>query len=81
MASCAALRVCVHPPPRCAQACPHLQSLDLGGCKRLVTDVGLNAIARHCQGLRSINLRFCEHVTDEGVLAVQQACINVQVRR
>lgn len=64
-----------------AQACPNLQSLDLGGCKKLVTDEGLCAIARNCPGLRSINLRFCEQVTDAGVQAVQAACANVQVRR
>jgi hypothetical protein len=64
-----------------AQSCPHLQSLDLGGCKKLITDAGLRTIAEHCAALRSINLRFCESITDEGVLAVQEACVNVQVRR
>lgn len=63
------------------QSCPHLQSLDLGGCKLEITDVGLQAIAEHCAALRSINLRFCERVTDVGVEAVQRACVNVQVRR
>ena len=39
------------------------------------------AIAEHCPGLRSINLRFCERVTTAAVEAVQEACVNVQVRR
>ena len=64
-----------------AQSCRHLQSLDLGGCKHRITDAGLLAIAKHCAGLRSINLRFCELVTNVGVRAVQHACVNVQVRR
>lgn len=63
------------------QSCSQLQSLDLGGCKFEVTDAGLQAIAQHCASLRSINLRFCEQVTDVGVEAVQRACVNVQVRR
>ena len=56
-------------------------SLDLGGCKHLATDASLVTLAQHCPGLRSLNLRFCEQVSEEAIERVQSLCVNVQVRR
>ena len=42
---------------------PHILSLDLGGCKHLVTDSALLALAHACPDLRSLNLRFCDQVS------------------
>ena len=58
-----------------------LLSLDLGGCKHLVTDASLLVLANSCPALRSLNLRFCELVTDCAIQQVHAACVNVQVRR
>ena len=56
-------------------------SLDLGGCKHLATDASLVTLAQQCPGLRSLNLRFCEQLSDDAVNAVYRHCLNVQVRR
>ena len=61
--------------------CSKLVSLDLGGCKHLATDASLVTLAQHCPGLRSLNLRFCEQLSDDAVNAVYRHCLNVQVRR
>ena len=64
-----------------ADHCPHILSLDLGGCKHLVTDEALLQLARSCADLRSLNLRFCEQVSEAAIDAVHRYCVNVQVRR
>ena len=64
-----------------ANHCPHILSLDLGGCKHLVTDQSLLTLATKCPDLRSLNLRFCELVSEEMIDKVQELCVNVQVRR
>ena len=67
--------------PRSSPRCSKLVSLDLGGCKHLATDASLVTLAQHCPGLRSLNLRFCEQLSDDAVNAVYRHCLNVQVRR
>lgn len=64
-----------------ARCCSKLLSLDLGGCKKLVTDSSLIYLAQCCPALRSLNLRFCELVTEKAITAVHDQCVNVQVRR
>jgi hypothetical protein len=64
-----------------AAHCPRLLSLDLGGCKHLVSDPSLLLLARACPALRSLNLRFCELVSEAAIDEVQACCVNVQVRR
>ena len=64
-----------------AAHCPKLLSLDLGGCRHLVTDPALLELASSCPLLRSLNLRFCEQLSDDAVNAVYRHCLNVQVRR
>jgi len=53
----------------------------LGGCKHLVTDNSLLNLAQACPDLRSLNLRFCELVSEAAIASVQAKCVNVQVRR
>ena len=64
-----------------ACSCSKLLSLDLGGCKHLVTDPSLLELAHKCGHLRSLNLRFCEQVSEAAIEEVQRQCVNVQVRR
>ena len=62
-----------------ANHCPLLLSLDLGGCRHLVTDAALLLLADKCHLLRSLNLRFCEHVSEKAIEEVQKLCVSVQV--
>lgn len=69
-----------------AAGCPRLQSLDLGASpnssQRLATDEGLIVLARHCRGIRSLNVRYCQFVSAEAIEKVKALlCANVQVRR
>ena len=64
-----------------AAHCAGILSLDLGGCKHLVIDSALLALAAACKDLRSLNLRFCELVSEGAIEQVQAQCVNVQVRR
>ena len=46
-----------------------------------MTDPSLLTLARSCPDLRSLNLRFCELVSEDAIQQVQAHCVNVQVRR
>ncbi|XP_012069470.1 F-box/LRR-repeat protein 4 isoform X1 [Jatropha curcas] len=55
-----------------AYKCSFLVSLDLQGC--YVGDNGLAAIGRGCKRLEDLNLRFCEGLTDTGLVELAQGC-------
>ncbi|OIV95878.1 hypothetical protein TanjilG_06854 [Lupinus angustifolius] len=49
-----------------ARKCTYLKSLDLQGC--YVRDQGLAAVGQCCKQLEDLNLRFCEGLTDTGLI-------------
>ncbi|XVF66346.1 hypothetical protein PTKIN_Ptkin10aG0027900 [Pterospermum kingtungense] len=49
-----------------AQKCSFLKSLDLQGC--YVGDQGLAVVGKCCKQLEDVNLRFCESLTDAGLV-------------
>ncbi|KAE9591420.1 hypothetical protein Lal_00039153 [Lupinus albus] len=49
-----------------ARKCNFLKSLDLQGC--YVGDQGLAAVGQCCKQLEDLNLRFCEGLTDTGLI-------------
>nr|XP_023922352.1 F-box/LRR-repeat protein 4 isoform X3 [Quercus suber] len=55
-----------------AQKCSLLKSLDLQGC--YVGDPGLAAVGQCCKWLEDLNLRFCEGLTDAGVIELALGC-------
>lgn len=52
--------------------CRMLQKLDLEDCKN-VTDIGVEALIRHCNGLRELVLSSCERITDQGVVYIARS--------
>ncbi|KAL6648674.1 hypothetical protein ACP70R_012898 [Stipagrostis hirtigluma subsp. patula] len=69
-----------------AISCKKLQSLRVlpldahEDAEELVSEVGLSAISRGCQGLRSI-LYFCQRMTNAAVIAMSQNCPELKVFR
>ncbi|XP_076957773.1 uncharacterized protein LOC143633334 [Bidens hawaiensis] len=55
-----------------AQKCTSLKCLDLQGC--YVGDQGLRAIGKYCKQLEVLNLRFCEGLTDIGLVDLAIGC-------
>ncbi|KAJ9700182.1 hypothetical protein PVL29_005822 [Vitis rotundifolia] len=55
-----------------AQKCRSLRSLDLQGC--YVGDQGLAAVGECCKELQDLNLRFCEGLTDRGLVELAIGC-------
>uniref|UniRef100_A0A2P2KM93 F-box domain-containing protein n=1 Tax=Rhizophora mucronata TaxID=61149 RepID=A0A2P2KM93_RHIMU len=53
-----------------AHKCRFLKSLDLQGC--YVGNEGLEAIGKCCNQLEDVNLRFCEGLTDSGLVELAQ---------
>lgn len=54
--------------------CKNLKCLNLCGCVKAATDGSLQAIARNCGHLQSLNLGWCDNVTDEGVTRLASGC-------
>ncbi|XP_043688487.1 F-box protein SKP2A-like [Telopea speciosissima] len=54
--------------------CRNLKSLNLCGCIRAASDRALQAIACNCNQLQSLNLGWCEGVTDVGVICLALGC-------
>ncbi|KAK1260069.1 F-box protein [Acorus gramineus] len=54
----------------------NLRFLDLCGAPNL-SDEGLSCIAK-CRNLDSLNLTWCVHVTDVGVIAIAEGCTSLQ---
>ncbi|GKU85623.1 hypothetical protein SLEP1_g262 [Rubroshorea leprosula] len=55
-----------------AQKCASLRSLDLQGC--YIGDQGLAAVGKCCQQLQDLNLRFCEGLSDRGLIDLAIGC-------
>ncbi|XP_022760432.1 F-box/LRR-repeat protein 4 isoform X3 [Durio zibethinus] len=55
-----------------AQKCSFLKSLDLQGC--YVGDQGLAVVGKCCKQLEDLNLRFCESLTDAGLVDLVTGC-------
>ncbi|KAK6254626.1 hypothetical protein SCA6_015931 [Theobroma cacao] len=55
-----------------AQKCYFLKSLDLQGC--YVGDQGLAVVGKCCKQLEDLNLRFCESLTDAGLVDLATGC-------
>ncbi|CAN0856176.1 F-box/LRR-repeat protein 4, partial [Linum grandiflorum] len=55
-----------------AQKCSLLKSLDLQGC--YVGDGGLSAVGKCCKQLEELNLRFCEGLSDVGLIELAEGC-------
>ncbi|KAK9376940.1 uncharacterized protein V1513DRAFT_429760 [Lipomyces chichibuensis] len=58
--------------------CPLLKSLSLAFCGSAVSDASLRAVARHLLDLRTLSVRGCVRVTNAGVDAVVNGCVNLQ---
>lgn len=37
-------------------------------------DPGLRAVGQYCKQLEDLNLRFCEGVSDDGIVGIAQGC-------
>lgn len=48
-----------------SQYCKKLLSLDIGSCS-MVTDLSLKAISDGCQNLTSVNISWCDGITENG---------------
>ncbi|KAK9492772.1 hypothetical protein V1508DRAFT_135881 [Lipomyces doorenjongii] len=58
--------------------CPLLKSLNLAFCGSAVSDASLRAVARHLLDLRTLSVRGCVRVTNAGVDAIGNGCVNLQ---
>ncbi|KAH9297302.1 hypothetical protein KI387_028984, partial [Taxus chinensis] len=57
-----------------SEKCNKLRHLYLCGCVRAASDRALLALARSCCHLQSLNLGWCDRVTDVGVTGLAQWC-------
>ncbi|XP_066307653.1 F-box protein SKP2A-like [Miscanthus floridulus] len=54
--------------------CNNLKCLNLCGCVRAASDRALQAIACNCGQLQSLNLGWCDSITDKGVTSLASGC-------
>ncbi|GAV74515.1 F-box domain-containing protein/LRR_6 domain-containing protein [Cephalotus follicularis] len=54
--------------------CQKLKILNLCGCVKAASDRALQAIGRNCSQLQSLNLGWCENVSDVGVMSLAYGC-------
>uniref|UniRef100_A0A673FX56 F-box/LRR-repeat protein 7-like n=1 Tax=Sinocyclocheilus rhinocerous TaxID=307959 RepID=A0A673FX56_9TELE len=54
------------------------RSAYVGRCP-LVSDAGLEVLARCCEGLRRLSLRGCESLTGRGLMALAAGCPELQL--
>ncbi|PNX93505.1 F-box protein skp2a-like, partial [Trifolium pratense] len=57
-----------------ASLCRKLKILNLCGCVKAVSDTALQAIGHYCNELQSLNLGWCEQVSDVGVMSLAYGC-------
>ncbi|KAI5597470.1 hypothetical protein POPTR_002G074700v4 [Populus trichocarpa] len=58
--------------------CRKLKILNLCGCVNGATDRALQAIGRNCSQLQSLNLGWCENVSDVGVMSLAYGCPDIR---
>ncbi|XP_047976722.1 F-box protein SKP2A-like isoform X2 [Salvia hispanica] len=58
--------------------CRKLKTLNLCGCVRTATDRALKAIGFNCHQMQSLNLGWCDRVSDEGVKSLAYGCPNLR---
>ncbi|GAV74516.1 LOW QUALITY PROTEIN: LRR_6 domain-containing protein, partial [Cephalotus follicularis] len=54
--------------------CQKLKILNLCGCVKAASDRALQTIGRNCSQLQSLNLGWCENVSDVGVMSLAYGC-------
>uniref|UniRef100_A0A1J3FW47 F-box protein SKP2A n=1 Tax=Noccaea caerulescens TaxID=107243 RepID=A0A1J3FW47_NOCCA len=54
--------------------CRKLKVLNLCGCVNAVSDHTLEAIGNNCNQLQSLNLGWCENISDDGVMSLAYGC-------
>ncbi|RLM97798.1 F-box protein FBL2 [Panicum miliaceum] len=54
--------------------CKNLKCLNLCGCVKAASDRALQAIAQNCGQLQSLNLGWCDNITDKGVTSLASGC-------
>lgn len=59
-------------------SCTGLKYLNLCSCVRAASDRALQAIGQNCNQLQSLNLGWCESVTDKGVVCLASGCPNLR---
>ncbi|CAH9128406.1 unnamed protein product [Cuscuta epithymum] len=57
-----------------SEHCRKLEVFNLCGCVRGATDKALKAIGYFCNRLRSVNLGWCDEISDEGVMSLAYGC-------
>ncbi|KAG2324366.1 hypothetical protein Bca52824_007094 [Brassica carinata] len=54
--------------------CRKLKVLNLCGCVEAVSDNALQAIGENCNQMQSVNLGWCENISDDGVMSLAYGC-------
>ncbi|KAF8088443.1 hypothetical protein N665_0541s0008 [Sinapis alba] len=54
--------------------CRNLKVLNLCGCVNAVSDYTLEAIGNNCNQMQSLNLGWCENISDDGVMSLAYGC-------
>ncbi|KAF9355769.1 F-box only protein 41 [Mortierella sp. AD094] len=57
-------------------ACPELERVNMSGTN--IGDAGLESLAAHCTKVTSLNLAWCAHITDEGLLRLLGTCAGLK---
>ncbi|XP_019057012.1 PREDICTED: F-box protein SKP2A-like [Tarenaya hassleriana] len=55
-------------------SCRKLKALNLCGCVKAATDNALQAIGRNCSQMQSLNLGWCDDISDDGVMSLAYGC-------
>ncbi|KAK4741033.1 hypothetical protein SAY87_024621 [Trapa incisa] len=59
--------------------CGKLKILNLCGCVQAASDKALQAIGRNCRWLQSLNLGWCDNISDDGVVRLAFGCPHLRV--
>lgn len=72
-----ALNICELSVIKIAESLKNLMLLDLSFCRNAVTNLGIQMIFKHLTKLRTLNLEFCEMISDAGVTGMEM-CSKVE---